>query len=166
MIVQPLLIKCPESLLTAFKITDRDKQIVGSDTYLKLWVDRSNYREEKNFSGGGNKYIRSFSSAYMQLQAYSRVAEIKVADERAVLYDLVQAIAKNSISADLQTQTPVRIIDFVLPEMADRQNPAYTVRDGLIKEITAGGGTVTYEGVAWIKDGFSFKFEEVSLRYQ
>lgn len=170
--IQRLLIRCPESLLTDYAITDRDKEIVGGNTYFKLWCDRSNYREEKNFPNGGNKYIRSFGSKTMQLQAYWRVAEIKVVDERAVLYDLVQAIAKNSISADLQTQTPVQVIDFVLPEAADRQNAivsnteAYTVRDGLLRDIVPAGGTVSYENTAWIKDGFSFKLEELTLRYQ
>lgn len=90
-------------------------------------------------------------------------------------------ISRASISSNLQTQTPVRIIDFVLPECGDRINASpkgqaalggiasatepYTVRDGLFKDITANGGTVSDGTNAWIGGGFSFKFEELVLRH-
>lgn len=101
----------------------------------------------------------------MILKIYAREIEVKVVDERIILYDLIQLIARTSISTDLQTQTSVQVIDFVLPETQDRINAIAsatepsTYRYGLLKDIVANRGTVSDGINTWIKDGFSFKFE-------
>ncbi len=169
--IQRLLVKCPVSLKTALNVPNKDFEIVGSDNYLKLWTERSNYKEKKIYKDGGNQYIRSFTTPITKLKLYTREIKVKVVDERVILYDLIQLIARKSISIDLQTQTSVQIIDFVLPETQDRINAItsstepFTNRYGLIKNIVAGGGTVSDGMNAWLKDGFSFKFEELVLRH-
>ena len=169
--INRLLIQCPTSLKTSLNVPDKDFEQVSGSNYLKLWVERSNYKENKTYKDGSTQYIRSFASPAVKIKVYSREAEIKVVDERAILYGLVQAIARASISSDLQTQTPVIIIDFVLPETSDRisaltsGNEPFTVRDGLLKDITVNGRTVSNGIASWVKDGFSFKFEELVLRH-
>lgn len=120
-----LLIKCAVSLKTALNAPDKDFEdfeTVGSDNYLKLWIERANYKENKTYKDGSNQYVRSFTAPIVKLKVYAREIEIKVVDERVILYELIQLIARTSISTDLQTQTSVQIIDFVLPETQDRIN--------------------------------------------
>lgn len=169
-----LLIKCPVSLKTTLNAPDKDFEdfeTVGSDNYLKLWIERANYKENKTYKDGSNQYVRSFTAPIVKLKVYAREIEIKVVDERVILYELIQLIARTSISTDLQTQTSVQIIDFVPPETQDRINAItsatkpFTNRYGLLKDIVANGGTVSDGFNAWLKDGFNFKFEELVLRH-
>lgn len=179
--IKRLLIKCPVSLKTAFNAPDKDFEEVSGDNYLKLWIERANYKENKTYQDGSNQYIRSFATPTVKLKIYAHEIEAKVVDERVILYNLIQLIARASISIDLQTQTSVQVIDFVLPETQNRINASpqgqaalggiasstepFTNRYGLLKDIVANGGTVSDGMNTWLKNGFGFKFEELISRH-
>lgn len=172
MYIKPFLIHCPISLKTDFAAPDRDFEQYGDDNYLKLLIERSNYRVNKNYASGTPQYTRSLTTATVQFKAYYKQLEIKVADERSHLLDVLSEISKTSFSADKRTQTPVKVVDYVLPEADDIKAargwniPPRTVRYGLLKDIQPNGGAVG-GGIGqelYIKDGFSFRFEELLMR--
>src|SRR6478672_3022357 len=159
-------IQCPASLQTLYNTRACDFELVGSETYLRLPLHRSNYTPTKRYSGESPSYLRSFASPQVALKAYKQEFEIKITDERSPLYYLVQKIARSGYPT-LQTHVPVTIIDYVLPELEDAEaaffagTEPFTVRAGLITDIKAGGGTVSDGAKSWIGGGSSFKFEEL-----
>lgn len=82
MFIKRLLVRCPLSLKTEFAAPDRDFELLNGQTYLNtLYIDRANYACEKTYSG--NTSTRDHSLSTVQLKAYFKVTEIKVADARS-----------------------------------------------------------------------------------
>lgn len=84
-----LLVQCPVFLQTALNAPASDFETIKGDNYLKLWTNRGNYKENKTYKDGSNQYTRSFTTPRVKLKVYTREIEVKVVDERAILYDLV-----------------------------------------------------------------------------
>lgn len=167
--INRILIECPAELQAAYNAPDSDFEEINSINYLKLLTDRSHYKPTKNYNNGAPRYIRTFSSTIAQIKAYTLEIEIAVTDERSHIYYILDDIRKLA-SANLQSQTPIKLLDFVLPESNDLKSaiasntPPFTLRQGMLCDITPNGGTVSYGGQSWISGGCTLKFEDLIMR--
>lgn len=173
--IKRLLIACPSSVQTQFGAPDNCFETVGSTLYLRLPLDRGNYDEIKTYGSGAAGWTRTFGVPVFSLRSYERGINIKVVDERLFFYDILKQLSLNSTSGDLRRKTTIQMLDFVLPESADRaaaiaaspQYEPYTVRYGTLSEPKANGGAVGLGAVGgWIKGGCTVKFLEAGLRYE
>lgn len=184
--IKYLLLLCPPTIKASLQppagslnaknyLRDKDFVLVEGENYLRLFVQPDDYKPERTYGGGNpSKYSRSFASPQLLVSSYVREMEVTIRDERAVLQSAVELISAASLSTDLQSHTPVKLIDFVLPETSDRiaaiaaSTPTSivqpsTIRYGSITNPVASAGAVGAKGL-WTTGGFSFRFEEVLLR--
>lgn len=166
-----LLIQCPEELEGKYHSRDSDFETVGDVLFLVVRCDRANYKPTYDYQDGSPSLTRTFSSVQYQVKSYVRGGDIKVADQRGCLWRICREISRLSLSNDLRRKTPIRLLDYVLPEDADQETAdlagveAFSDRRVILKDFTPGGGAVELVSRgSWLHDGWSFKFEEIEPR--
>jgi hypothetical protein len=159
-------------LITAYGAGVGDFEIITNALYLRLPCDRAGYKPNFVYPNGEPSYTRSLSGRVFNVRTYVREIEVKIKDERAYLYYLVNDISRATLSANLKTKTELTMLDAVLPEsdafriaIANGTNPV-SARRGVLKLVLPSGGSGGLGSKRSIQDGFGFKFEEADFKMQ
>ena len=173
--IKRLLIECPVPIKQAFQAPDREFETFQGVHYLRLTLDRDYYTPTKTYGSGSAGWNRTFSTPTFTLRAYERGISLQIPDQRLFFYDILQEISRQSTTPDLRRKRTIKLVDFILPESADRmaaiaavpQYEPFTVRFGTLSEPKANGGSVGLGMTgAWIKGGCAVQFLEAGLRYE
>ncbi|NEZ65549.1 hypothetical protein D0962_22795 [Leptolyngbyaceae cyanobacterium CCMR0082] len=158
-----------DSLKTPLGLSAADIAVIDSSPFLRLHPS-----PDSTFSNDGNEaaYREAAAGTIYQPGSVRRRFEINVRDARTAISDAVRRIAELSNFGTPGQQVPVLILDFCFPEVGDKtvaiaQNqPAYTVRKGLISSVSIQGPDAGYPGSTRVNlgNGFSFTFAESILR--
>lgn len=162
--IQRILIECPTQLRTDFGGRDCDYETFNSVHCLRLMIAPSDYTPVANYNSGQPEYVRSLNVPQYAVRAFEPGFDLRVVDDRDIIFYVVQRIATLSTAPDKRTKTDLKVFDFCLPEAEDRTQ-GYTLRVGAIEPPQAQGGRVVADdGRGWLKGGFTLKFREKKMR--
>lgn len=164
MTIQRILIECPAQLRTDFGGRDCDYETFNGVFCLKLMISPDRYTPNATFKSGEPEYIRSLNATQYAVRAFAPGFDLKISDDRDIVFYIIQRIVTLSTSSDKRTKTDIRVFDFCLPEAEDRSQ-GYTLRVGAIEPPQSQSGRVMAEdGRGWLKGGFTLKFREKQMR--
>ena len=162
--IQRILIECPAQLRTDFGGRDCDYETFNGVFCLKLMISPDRYTPNATFKSGEPEYIRSLNATQYAVRAFAPGFDLKISDDRDIVFYIIQRIVTLSTSSDKRTKTDIRVFDFCLPEAEDRSQ-GYTLRVGAIEPPQSQSGRVLAEdGRGWLKGGFTLKFREKQMR--
>lgn len=120
--------------------------------YLRLFPD---YTQENDvFGEGGLK--NTFNSAAVYAHSTTRRGfKAIIRDKRLLILDIIRNLVNNSRSSSYTRYTPIKVIDFCLPEPEEE----YTIRYGSIDFERLPGLRKNY-----LKEDWEFTFKEAKLR--
>ena len=173
---KPLLIRTPISLVDAY-----------NPNRLQLWIyDPTNYLTQDNNDWvylrlfpqyepadeliAEGKYSHTFnSSAVANLSAIRSGFNATVRQSSKVIFDLIFQLAYISATTSFSRHSPIKIIDFIRPEpnktVIQSNSESGTVRNGRIDITQYPTFIKGFDGQEYCKNGWSFKFSQVDLKY-
>lgn len=127
--------------------------------YLRTFPD---YDQENDRTGEGGLRNTFSSPAVKAVSTVRRGFKATITDRRKIILDVVRRVVEISDSSSFQVYSPIKVIDFCLPETSPSvlgTEPA-TIRLGEIKLDDLPG----MNGKGFLKDDWSFTFKESILR--
>lgn len=158
------------ALVAKYQGSTLDFEIIAGVLYLRLPCRDSDYKPEYIYPFDEPQFNRSMAIQTYRIRTYSYQFTARVGDDRAWLYYLIEEIRRSTLSADLKIQSPLIIIDAVLPDQKDflasiqaSSNP-YTSRKGILKPVKPVTGSSGRGSKRAMPGGFEFTFEELELK--
>jgi hypothetical protein len=165
-----ILIKCPESVISAYNPPVTVLEGTVPNQFLRLYVEPGDYQLTNN-QENETRYNNGFSSVTLSPALMRRTLRLKIKDDRVLLRAIVEELAALSYTSTYQQHVPIELHDYCRPEREDikaaiaTSTEAFTVRHGMIDPAKIeSGGAFTFVNQDRVLEGWTFEFAELKLR--
>lgn len=156
--IRPILIKCPESVISEFSIPAKYLEGTAPDRYLKLLCDRADYTPTNDEEG--SRLVNTSFGVRMSAKSVRYGFKATIRDEAIVLQQVVERLAKLATSSSNGTApTTLTVLDYL--RIKDSPSPDPSIRYGFIYlPLEDVKGKVGNDGVGYYGGGFAFQFKD------